>query len=869
MAFLSGREYEFGSGSVLSRFESGRLKTALAAGRIFCESGLNFLRFFYIIQENPRGPFLFSSGGNGTAAGELEKQGKDMDGNLKALELPKILARLAALTACEDARSEALGLEPSCGLPAVRALLDETEAAYVLTARFGAPSFGGLKNIGGPLRRAQAGGLLSMAELLDVALVLSVIRGLVSWREMSAGRQGALDGLFGALSPNRYLEDRIGNAILSETEMADSASPELRDIRRKKRAQEAGIRDRLAELIHSAANRSFLQDAIVTQRNGRFVVPVKAEHRNEISGLVHDTSNSGATVFIEPSSVIEANNGIRVLESRERDEIERILLELSGEAGGFADSILAGYACAVRLNLIFAKASLAFEMDASLPLLNDEGIVELKRARHPLLDKNRAVPIDIALGEDYDVLVITGPNTGGKTVSIKTLGLLTLMAECGLFIPAAESSRICVFRSVLADIGEEQSIEQSLSAFSAHMTNIVSFSVSAGEGSLVLLDELGAGTDPVEGAALAVAVLEDLRRKGAKIAATTHYSELKAYALRTARVENASCEFSSETLRPTYRLLTGLPGRSNAFAVSERLGLPAEVIEAAARLISAEDARFEDVVATLERTRIEMEAEKERTAELGAEAEKIKARAEETLRRARETGEKELSAARDEAKRLVGNAKRAAASLLMELDRLKREQKSAQSSAELAKKVRSELRQRLSELDDLTAERGGFDGDDADYVLPRPLRAGDAVFVRTLGTEADVLVPPDGSGSAEVRAGAMKLKVNVSELRLLAGRHKPEPEKTVRAVRETAEPAGKSGLDLRGETAEDALLDLDRFLDGALRAGLSELTIIHGKGTGTLRRAVQQRLKGHPSVKAYRTGVYGEGEEGVTIVELK
>lgn len=605
-----------------------------------------------------------------------------------------------------------------------------------------------------------------MRELLDISCDLRVIRGITEWRSKSAGMDTAIDDLFNSLYTNKYLEDKINNAVLSDTEMSDNASPALKDIRRHKRLEESKIRDKLDGMIRSPKYKSSLQDAIITQRNGRFVVPVKAEHRSEVSGMVHDTSGSGATVFIEPAAVIEANNRIKVLESRERDEIERILSELSEEAGSFADTIKISCESAAELNLIFSKAQLAYKMKATMPIINSRGVIELKKARHPLLDPKKAVPIDVSLGDKYDSLVITGPNTGGKTVSIKTIGLLTLMAECGLFIPANENSSIAVFKNVFADIGEEQSIEQSLSTFSAHMTTIVNISNNVDESSLVLIDELGAGTDPVEGAALAVAVLEDLRRKGAKIAATTHYSELKEYALRTNRVENASCEFSVDTLKPTYKLITGIPGRSNAFAISQKLGLSKEVIDEAAKLISEENTRFEDVVDTLQKTRLEMEKEKEKTAEMQNEIDEIKKKAENELSLAKQKGETQILMAQNEAKRILENAKRAAASLMMELDRLKREQSNEKNASEMARKAKAALKQHLNTIDDMTYEKNDFDGDDDDYVLPRPLKTGDNVFVKTLGTEAEV-VSLDKNGNAEVKAGVMKMKVKASELSLI------------------------------------------------------------------------------------------------------
>lgn len=792
-----------------------------------------------------------------------------MNKHFEALELPKILEKLSGLTACEDARALALALVPQTDFFEAQQLLSQTEAAHILIAKFGAPSFGGLCNVNNALHRAQSGGTLSMRELLTVSQVLRVLRGILSWHEKSAGMETAIDDLFSSICANKYLEDKINTAILSEDEMSDNASAELKNIRRKKKLQDAKIREQLDKLLRSPTYKNSLQEAIVTQRNGRFVVPVKSEHRAEVAGMVHDTSASGSTVFIEPASVVEANNEIKVLESKERDEIERILAELSAEAGAFYDSIKISYESAVALNLIFSKANLAYQMKASKPILNAFGEVELKKARHPLIPAQKVVPVDIRLGSDFDSLVITGPNTGGKTVSIKTLGLLTLMASCGLYIPAADNSKVAVFGKVLADIGDEQSIEQSLSTFSAHMTNIVSIDREADDNTLVLIDELGAGTDPVEGAALAVAVLEALRKKGAKIAATTHYSELKEYALSTDRVENASCEFSVETLAPTYKLLIGIPGRSNAFAISERLGLRREIIDAAGELVATENRRFEDVVDTLEQTRAEMEQEKEKTLELQREIDTLREKAEKKYQEAAQKGEKELERAKAEANRLVENARRAANSLLLEVDRLKKEQAKEKNAAELARKAKASMKSHLNEIDDLTAERfDSFDGED--YVLPRPLAVGDTVLVTTLGTKATVVSLPDGKGNTEVLSGAMKMKVPLQNLRLLGGKAAKNTALRRTAVsRERASTSAAMRVDLRGKNAEEALLDLDMFIDSAVRSGLTEVTIVHGKGTGVLRKAVQVHLRTHPNIRTFRLGVYGEGEDGVTIAELK
>lgn len=791
-----------------------------------------------------------------------------MNKHFEALELPKILERLAGFTACPDAREAALALSPKNEYFEAQSLLDQTEAAHTLIAKFGAPSFGGLKNVQNSLHRAQAGGTLSMRELLDIAQVLRVIRGICTWRDKSAGLETAIDDLFFSLSPNKYLEDRITNAILSDDEMSDNASPDLKNIRRKMRQQDAKIRDQLEKLLRSPTYKNSLQEAIVTQRNGRFVVPVKSEHRAEVAGMVHDTSGSGSTVFIEPASVVEANNEIKVLESRERDEIERILTELSEEAGSFYDSVRISYQSAVELNLIFAKAQLAYSMKASKPVLNAVGEIELKQARHPLIAAEKVVPVDIRLGAEFDALVITGPNTGGKTVSIKTLGLLTLMAACGLYVPAADNSRVAVFRHVFADIGEEQSIEQSLSTFSAHMKNIVAIDKETDDSTLVLIDELGAGTDPVEGAALAVSILEALRKKGAKIAATTHYSELKEYALNTERVENASCEFSVETLRPTYKLLIGIPGRSNAFAISERLGISPDIIDNARKLVSSENQRFEDVVDTLEQTRAEMEHEKQKTLELQGEVDALRKKAEQQVEDAKQKSDRELERAKQEAQRIVENARRAANSLILEVERLKKEQAREKNAAEMARKAKAAMKRHLNDLDDLTAERLGEE-DDGDYVLPRPLTIGDTVYVTVLGTNGTVTALPDSKDNVEIQAGSMKMKVPLQSLRLRNSPKKNTPQRTAVTRSDRGPSTSKTSVDLRGKNAEEALLDLDIFLDGALRAGLSEVTVVHGKGTGVLRKAVQAHLRKLPFVRSFRLGVYGEGEDGVTIVEFK
>ena len=792
--------------------------------------------------------------------------------HINALELDKVLSRLSELASISDSKEMAVKLKPAVTLYDAQALINQTNAAYVLLAKFGGPSFGAAKNVSSSLSRAEAGGVLTMRELLDIGEVLRVIRSLYEWRFSQPGAESCLDVFFSSLCPNRTLESTIFTSILSEEEMADNASRELSDIRRKMRNQAQSIREKLEGLVRSTHYQKYLQDAIITQRNGRFVVPVKNEHRADVPGLVHDTSGSGATVFIEPMAVVEANNEIRVLQGKEREEIERILAELSVAAGEYAGTIKHNFEALTELNLIFAKAQLAYKMKASVPILNTDGITELKKARHPLLDPQKVVPTDISLGESFDTLVITGPNTGGKTVSIKTVGLLTLMACCGLLIPAADNSRICVFKKIFADIGDEQSIEQSLSTFSSHMVNIVDILKNADDESLVLIDELGAGTDPVEGAALAIAILERLHINGAKIAATTHYAELKAYALETPRVENGSCEFDVQSLRPTYRLLTGVPGRSNAFAISERLGIDRELIDRANEFVSTENIRFENVVDSLEESRLSMEAEKSVAERVRLEYEEKLRLAEKKLAEAEDLRQKEYEKAQGEALKITEKARREANTLLMEIDKLRKEMKTVKDAGELARKAKSAMKKGLSDIDMAVNPVTTSLYEDEDYTLPRPLKIGDTVLLTQLGKEASVLSLPDKRNQVEVLSGAMRMRVDVNKLRLIE--KKKDKQKTASMSRSGSmesrlTASADNRCDLRGMTVDEALLTLDSFLDSMLMANMGEFTVIHGKGTGALRAAVQSHLKNNKFVKSYRLGVYGEGENGVTIVTLK
>ncbi len=791
-----------------------------------------------------------------------------MNKHYRALELDKILDLLAAGASCADTAEAARALRPSLRLEEVLRLLDETEAAVNLMARFGTPSFGGAANVAGALRRAAAGAALSLGELLRIAGTLRVIRTLKDWHAHCEGVSTCLDERFSLLAPNKYLEEKITVAIVSEEEVSDHASATLADIRRRMRAASARVRDRLDQLIRSPQSQKLLQDTVVTIRGGRFVVPVKAEHRAEVPGLVHDTSASGATVFIEPLGAVEANNELKLWESRETAEIERIIAELSAEAGSFADAIIADYDVLVELDLIFAKARLAYRMKAQRPTVSQDGIIRLRHARHPLIPADRVVPISVELGDSFDTLVITGPNTGGKTVTLKTLGLLTLMVQCGLLPPVGDGSHLSVFRTVLVDIGDEQSIEQSLSTFSAHTTNIIRILTEANDNSLVLLDELGAGTDPVEGAALATATLEHLRHMGARIAATTHYAELKAYALGTAGVENGSCEFDVASLRPTYRLLVGIPGRSNAFAISERLGMPLAVVDHARALVSGEDRRLEDVMSSLEEKRQALETELAAAHRAAVDATAAKAAAETALRTLEQQKEKELDEARATARRLVERARFDAEALVEELDKLRR-QKYAADFSEKAAAARSGLRGKLNrleaEIDPVTQRR------QEQYTLPRPLKVGDDVLLAELNQPAVVLSAPDQNGNVEVQAGVIRTRVAVADLRLL-DKKPTTPKANTRRVSgglTRAARQARTELDLRGQTVEESLQELEKFIDDARLSGLERVTVIHGKGTGALRAAVQEHLRGYPGVASYRLGAYGEGETGVTIVTLQ
>ena len=792
--------------------------------------------------------------------------------SIRTLELPAVLELLARHAVSDEAKARCLRLRPSTEAAAVEHLLDETDAAKVRVGLHGSPSFAGVKDVSRPLDRADHGGVLNTRELLDIAGVLTAARRVSDYDAERQGEATAIDRLFSALHVNRYLEDKIRSAILDEETIADTASPELADIRRSMRAAASKGRQILQRIISSPSYAKVLQEALITQRDGRFVVPVKAECKGSLPGLVHDVSSSGATLFVEPMGVVQANNELKELQAKEDKEIDRVLRILSGECAAQRENILYDYDLLVQLDTIFARAQLSYAMDAGRPLVRKRGGIDLKRARHPLLDPARAVPVTVALGGAYDTLVITGPNTGGKTVTLKTLGLLCLMAQCGLHIPAGDQSAVQVFDRVLADVGDEQSIEQSLSTFSAHMANTVEILKLADEKSLILFDELGAGTDPVEGAALAIAIIQDVRAKGALTAATTHYAELKTFAMTTAGVENASCEFDVQTLRPTYRLLIGIPGKSNAFAISRRLGLEESVIENAKAQMDSESVRFEDVLTQLEEKRQRLEKAQ-------GEADRLWRQREEDARKAR-TFREQMEKAKDnarakgetEARRIVQQAQRQADEVFAELEQLRRQQRADYQSVNDRK---ADIRRRLNEAESELHRR---DGSAEPIPAPtRPIAVGDTVELSGVRTGATVLAV-NGDGTLLLQAGKMKMTVKAAQVRLLETAEEVEKKKkqsdaarrrSSGTVTLNTGARASAELDIRGLETLEAESVVENYLDAASRAKLGSVTIIHGKGTGALRAAVHQMLKKNRQVKSFRLGRYGEGEAGVTVVELK
>ncbi len=793
-----------------------------------------------------------------------------MNKYLRTLELDKILAMLAEHTSNEETRRMALAVRPYDDLQTIRNECRKVSQALSLSVQFGTPPFSSFKDVSTSAARAKSGAVISLRDLMDIAAMLRQIKGLADWYSHCENVETDLDYLFSRLSPNDWLLEKLERSIISDTEISDAASPELAAIRRKINRAEIQLRETLDKMIKNKTTQQYLQESSVTIRDGRFVLPVKSEYRGQVSGLIHDTSATGQTIFIEPMAIVEANNDIRLLEGKEQEEIERIIAELCRDCGDYADILCENYKICTELNLYFAKSNLAARLNCTLPEINDDGRVHLKKARHPLIDKNKAVPIDLSLGEEYQALIITGPNTGGKTVALKTLGLLSAMTMCGLLIPVSDGSSITIFSHILADIGDSQSIEQNLSTFSSHTNKVIEIINTADERSLVLLDELGSGTDPVEGAALAVAVIKRLMDNGARIMVTTHYQELKVFAINSPDVENASCEFDIETLRPTYRLIVGSPGKSNAFAISESLGMPSDIIAEAKTLVSDANTQLEEVIGKLEETRLELERQKDDIVRLKRQAQEH----EEAVRKEREELEKsksaELEKARIRAMTIIEQTKAESNELLDELEKLRKE-KEKKNFSENVSGMKSRTKQSFNKMYD-TANPVDNRDPNADYVLPRKLRRGDTVYVVDLQRKGIVSGEPDGSDFVFVQMGVMKTKMNISRLRL------EEPEKVefrnksvkkVGRVGVKAERRGKMELDIRGCACDDGVYQLDSFIDRAVMSNISTVTIIHGKGTGLLRSAVHQRLKSHPSVKTFRLGLFGEGEDGVTIAELK
>ena len=788
------------------------------------------------------------------------------------LELDKVLNRAVQLCACQETKEMMQALEPAPTIEDERYDLTQTNAINALLIKNGSPRFGSVREVRRIVAHARKGGILSMGELLEIAATLRNFSGLSQWYGLSEHEMLPTDDLFFALAPQPVLEKQISESIISPDEMADTASVTLHDLRRKIRQTEDSIRTKLDNIIRNSTTNKFLQDAVVSLRNGRYVVPVRAEYRGEVGGVIHDVSSTGATVFVEPTAVVEANARIMQLRAQEQEEITRILTSFSTQVGSLEPQFTYSYDAMLKIDLLLAKARLAVEQNAFMPAVSDTVHFKLNKARHPLIDKKKVVPVDIELGSEYDTLVITGPNTGGKTVSLKTAGLLNAMAQYGFLIPAHESSIVCHFDEYLVDIGDEQSIEQSLSTFSSHMVNVVKILGMADDRSLVLIDELGSGTDPVEGAALAVSVLTELKERHAKVCATTHYQEVKMFALQTEGVENASCEFDVNTLKPTYRLIVGVPGKSNAFAISQRLGMPEEVIERAKELVSTENKRFEQVVDALEKSRQELEALKESAAVSERNAKLTESELKQKLSELEQQKEKELESARQRALSIVEETRFRSNQLLNELEELKKvKDKEAlrQGLSSMKGKTNSTLNKMQDEANPVVERRA------ESYVLPRPLKAGDTVMLADTKKEGVLMTVPNMSGVCYVQVGMMKIKTNQKNLRLVDNKKKqPTPQKSVggsvkKQVTSNMNRRGGMELDIRGMMTDEGVLEMERFIDSAQLSGISTVIIIHGKGTGALRAAVQQALKTNPAVKSYRQGAYGEGEAGVTVVELK
>lgn len=792
--------------------------------------------------------------------------------SLTTLEFDKIIEMLVECASTSGAKSRARSLTPTSDYDVVVERQTKTDDAKRLINAKGYPSFSAEESVVPSAERAYKGAILAPRELMNIASMLRSARMMLDYISVDKPFETTLDAIFNRLMPNRTLEEKISRAIISEDLIADEASPALADIRRKIRNANNKIKDTLQTYIGGVRNK-YLQENIVTMRNGRYVVPVKAEYKNEMKGLVHDTSSSGATLFIEPMAVVEANNELKSLAAAEEHEIERILAELSAECGEYSSVISLNYHNITDIAFYFATATLANHMKAEKPNIVKEQRIDLRKARHPLIPRDKVVPIDVKIGDDFKTLIITGPNTGGKTVTLKTVGLFALMAQSGLQIPALESSTVGIFDEVLVDIGDEQSIEASLSTFSAHMVNVVDILKKVGPGSLVLFDELGSGTDPIEGAALAIAILENTASAGAISLATTHYAELKVYALETEGVQNASCEFDVETLRPTYRLIVGTPGKSNAFAISEKLGISDKIIARANKLIERDNKRFEDVIERLDTNRIQMEKEKNLAEKMRVEYETFKSNAEEDLKRKIAKSEEEISKQALKARQILESARASSEFIFKQLEELRKQEDKEKRNAMMIS-AREAIRDRMRESEGLLADVDVRDISlDDDYVLPRPLKVGDTVYLTTIGKEGVVTALADKKGMISVTSGILKAKVTEDKIRLIDGNvkfiKKPEPQKVNEGkVKKTITSTFKPEIDVRGMIGDDAWFVVDKYIDDAILANIPTIRIIHGKGTGALRAALWKYFKHDKRVKSYRHGEYGEGDAGVTVITL-
>lgn len=787
------------------------------------------------------------------------------------LELHKILELLANECSSEMSKKLALKTHPIYELSKVKKEIDKTDTAFNLSVKFGTPAFHNISDITDSIKLADTGSTLSLKNLLKIKDVLVQSHELINYRNQFSDEQTVLDYLFDSLFANEFLEKKLQASIINEEELADDASPELSRIRKKINQASVKIRENLEKMIRSKSTQKYLQEAIITVRDGRFVVPVKTENKSDVPGLIHATSGSGSTIFVEPISVVEANNDIQILIGEEKDEINRIIAELSSLCADFKEQFFSNLNAIKQLDLYFSKANLAAKMNAIPPIISDNGVIHLKKARHPLIDKEKVVSIDFSMGNDKHVVVITGPNTGGKTVILKTVGLLTLMTMCGLLIPVSDGSKISIFNKILVDIGDSQSIEQNLSTFSSHINKVIDIIKTADNKSLVLLDELGSGTDPVEGAALAVSIINKLKENGAEIVTTTHYQELKMYALETDGIVNASCEFDTKTLQPTYKLIFGTPGKSNAFEIALKLGMDEEIIDSSKRLINSENKQFETVLERLENERQQYEKNRITAEALKTELNRLKNELEQERDELEKSKQSIIDKASREANAIITRVERESDVLLDELKEIKKQKNKdnfEKRAIDAKHKAKNTINKLYNEANPVNSKKGN------EYKLPRPLRKGDNVLITDTNAKGIVVTPPDDSGYCYIQAGIMKTKIHISKLRLkekekvTLNNKKIESKVSTKNVQSVAIRKASFELDIRGYAVDEGLYELDRFIDNAILSHIGVITIIHGKGTGVLKNAVRNHLKHHKQVKSSRRGVYGEGEDGVTVAEL-